>query len=265
MPTPATPAGDSPATAAGRTVALVTGAAQGLGHATALRLAAEGYVVAVNDISDDGRLTALAERIGGMAVPADIADPAAPPAMAGVIAERLGPVRLLVANAAAMAMSPFLTARPDVWWRQIDVNLSGHFRLIQAVVPRMRAAGGGRIVIIASEWGVTGHANATAYAASKAGLIALTKGLGRELGPDGILANAIAPAYIDTPQLQVDADDAGISLDEMRQQYRDLIPAGQLATPEDIAGAVAFLASPGAGAMVGQVIQPSGGVTRTRA
>jgi NAD(P)-dependent dehydrogenase (short-subunit alcohol dehydrogenase family) len=263
---PATPAGEPPVTVATeRTVALVTGAAQGLGHATALRLAADGYAVAVNDIADDGRLTALAERIGGMAVPADIADPAAPPALTGAVAERLGPVRVLVANAAAMDMSPFTEAKPGPWWRQIDVNLSGHFRLIQAVVPGMRAAGGGRIVVIASEWGVTGHANATAYAASKAGLIALTKGLGRELGPDGILTNAIAPAYIDTPQLQVDADDAGITLDEMRQRYRDLIPVGHLATPENIAGAVAFLAGPGAGAMVGQVIQPSGGVTRTRA
>src|SRR5215467_12267792 len=98
---------DVGAAGGGRTVALVTGAAQGLGHATALRLAAEGYAVAVNDISDDGRLDALASQIGGMAVPGDIADPAAPPAMAGAIAERLGPVRVLVANAAAMDMAPF--------------------------------------------------------------------------------------------------------------------------------------------------------------
>ena len=123
----------------------------------------------------------------------------------------------------------------------------------------------GRIVIITSGWGVIGHPNATAYAASKAGLIALTKGLGRELAPGGILANAIAPAYIDTGQLQVDARDAGLSLDEMRQSYRELIPIGQLASPQDIAGAVAFLAGPGAAAVVGQVLQPNGGVTRTRA
>ena len=88
----------------------------------------------------------------------------------------------------------------------------------------MRAQGHGRIVIIASGWGVIGHPNATAYAASKAGLIALAKGLGRELGPQGILTNAIAPSFIDTEQLQVDADDAGITLDEMRQRYRELIP-----------------------------------------
>ncbi len=93
---------------------------------------------------------------------------------------------------------------------------------------------------------MVGHPNATAYAASKSGLIALTKGLGRELGPDGILANAIAPAFIDTEQLLVDAADAGISLEEMRQRYRDLVPVGQLATTEDIAAAISFLAGPGA-------------------
>jgi NAD(P)-dependent dehydrogenase (short-subunit alcohol dehydrogenase family) len=246
-------------------VALVTGAAQGLGHATAVRLAADGFTVAVNDITDDGRLTELAGRTGGIAVPADIADPVAGPAMVAEVARRAGPVAVLVANAAAMAMGPFTGADPGGWWRQIDVNLSGHFRLIQAVIPEMRAAGSGRIVIISSGWGVIGHPNATAYAASKAGLIALAKGLARELGPDGILTNAIAPSFIDTEQLQVDADDAGITLDEMRQQYAALIPVGRLASAADIAGAVSFLAGPGSTAVLGQVLQPSGGVTRTRA
>ncbi len=246
-------------------VALVTGAAQGVGRATALRLAADGHRVAVNDITDDGRLTKLAAEIGGVPVPGDIAEAGAAAAMAAAVAGALGPVQVLVANAAAMSMSPFLDADPAQWWRQVDVNLSGHFRLIQAVVPGMRALGHGRIIVIASGWGVIGHPGATGYAASKAGLIALTKGLGRELGPDGILANAIAPAYIDTEQLQVDADDAGISLEEMRQRYRELVPVGRLATTQDIAAAVSFLAGPGATAFAGQVLQPTGGVTRTRA
>ena len=96
-----------------RGVALVTGAAQGLGHATALRLAADGFAVAVNDVTDDGRLAELAGRTGGIAVPADISDPAAGPAMAETVARQLGPVQVLVANAAAMAMSPFLEAKPE--------------------------------------------------------------------------------------------------------------------------------------------------------
>jgi NAD(P)-dependent dehydrogenase (short-subunit alcohol dehydrogenase family) len=246
-------------------VALVTGAAQGLGHAIALRLAADGFRLAVNDIADDGRLAALAQRIGGIAVPADISHPGSVPSIVQAVGVQLGPVQVLVANAAAMAMSPFLDQKPGDWWRQIDVNLTGHFRLIQAVVPGMRALGHGRIIIIASGWGVIGHPNATAYAASKAGLIALAKGLGRELGPQGILTNAVAPSYIDTDQLRVDADDLGISLDDMREQYRELIPIHQLASPEQIAATVAFLAGPGSTALVGQVLQPSGGVTRTRA
>lgn len=248
-----------------RPVALVTGAAQGLGHVTARRLAADGFAVAVNDVLLDDRLTGLAEDIDGHPLAADISDPEAPAAMVAEVQDALGPVDVLVANAAAMRMGPFVDEDPDRWWRQIEVNLSGHFRLVQAVVPAMRRRGHGRIVIIASGWGVIGHPNATGYAASKAGLVALTKGLGRELGPDGILANAVAPAYIDTPQLQVDADDLGISLAEMKAQYAALIPTGRLQTPEDVAGAVSFLAGPAAGGMVGQILQPTGGVTRTRA
>jgi NAD(P)-dependent dehydrogenase (short-subunit alcohol dehydrogenase family) len=249
----------------GRKVALVTGAAQGLGRATALRLALDGYAVAVNDLVDDGRLTALAQRIGGLSVPADIAGADSAADIVRAVSQQLGDVDVFVANAAAMAMGPFLEQSRDLWWRQIEVNLSGHFRLVQAVLPAMKRMGSGRIVVIASGWGVVGHPNATAYASSKAALVALTKGLGRELAPFGILANAIAPSYIDTEQLQVDADDASISLEEMRQRYRDLVPIGRLATVEDVAGAVSFLASEGAGAFVGQVLQPGGGVTRTRA
>ncbi len=246
-------------------VALVTGAAQGIGRATALRLAADGFTVAVNDITDDGRLSELAARVGGPAVPGDIAAPAAAGELVAEVVRAAGPPAVLVANAAAMAMSPFLDQKPADWWRQVEVNLSGHFRLVQAVLPGMRALGGGRIVVIASEWGVIGQANATAYAASKAGLIALTKGLARELGPQGVAANAVAPSYVDTEQLRVDAEDAGIGLEELRSRYRERMPVGRLATPEDIAATVSFLASPGAGAFTGQVLQPNGGTTRARA
>ncbi|HEX4660223.1 MAG TPA: SDR family oxidoreductase [Streptosporangiaceae bacterium] len=246
-------------------VALVTGAAGGIGAAAARRLAADGHRVAVNDIAQEERLRDLAREVGAIAVPGDIAVPEATAAMAAEVAATLGPVQVLVANAADMAMSPFLDADPARWWRQVEVNLSGHFRLIQAVIPGMRARKEGRIIVIASGWGVIGHPNATAYAASKSGLIALTKGLGRELGPDGIMANAIAPAFVDTEQLLVDAADAGISLEEMRQRYRGLVPTGQLATTDDIAAAISFLAGPASTGFVGQVLQPTGGVTRTRA
>ena len=246
-------------------VALVTGAGQGLGKATAERLARDGFAVAVNDVVASQRLTDLAAALGGLAVPGDIADAEATRELVNRTEQQLGPVEVLVANAAFMSMSPFLEGDSGTWWRQIEVNLSGHFRLIQEVVPGMRRIGHGRIVLIASGWGVHGQKNATAYAASKAGLIALAKGLGRELGPQGILTNAIAPEFIDTEQLQVDADDAGVSLAEIKRIYGEQIPIGRVATVDEIAGAVSFLAAPESGGVIGQILQPNGGVTRTRA
>jgi 2-hydroxycyclohexanecarboxyl-CoA dehydrogenase len=246
-------------------IALVTGAAQGIGRACALRLAADGHTVAVNDVADDGRLSELADLIGGITAPADITDPAAVGAVLARVERLAGPVGILVANAATMSMGRFLDQAPEDWWHQVEVNLSGHFRLVQAVLPGMRALGHGRIVLIASEWGVIGQRNASGYAASKAGLIALAKGLARELGPQGILTNCVAPSYVDTDQLRVDAADAGVTLEEMRARYRRLMPVGRLAEPAEIAAAVAFLSSPGAGAIIGQILQPNGGSTRARA
>jgi NAD(P)-dependent dehydrogenase (short-subunit alcohol dehydrogenase family) len=249
----------------GSPVALVTGAAQGLGHAIATRLAQDGHRTVVTDRTASAALTALSGQIGGIAIPADVADPDQVAALVSEASARVGDIDVLVANHAAMAMAPFLDMAPSDWWHQIEVNLSGTFRLVQAVLPGMRASGGGRIIIISSEAGVVGMRNATAYSASKGGLIALTKSLGRELAPEGIVTNAIAPSYVDTPQLQVDAADAGVSIAEIRERAAAQIPLGRIATPEEIAAVAAFLASPGAGSLVGQVLQPNGGTTRTRA
>lgn len=248
-----------------RPVALVTGAAQGLGRAVVHRLAREGYTVLANDLVADERLASLAEETGAEVAAADVADVERVRELVERASARHGHVDVLVANHAYMAMAPFLEQSPQDWWRHLEVNLSGTFRLVQGVVPGMRAAGGGRIVIVASEAGVIGMRNATGYSASKGGLIALAKSLGRELARDGIITNAVAPSFMDTPQLQVDADDAGISLTEMQRRYAEAIPVGRLARPEEIAAVVAFLAGPGSGSFVGQVLQPNGGTTRTRA
>jgi 2-hydroxycyclohexanecarboxyl-CoA dehydrogenase len=235
-------------------VALVTGAAGGLGQVAARRLAADGHRVAVNDIADDGRLRELAGEIGGIAVPGDIADPHATAAMVARTAAMLGPVQVLVANAAAMAMSPFPGADPAQWWRQVEVNLSGHFRLIQAVVPGMRAAGHGRIIVIASGWGVIGHPNATAYAASKAGLIALTKSTAREYASRNITANAVAPGYVPTELTSTVSQ-------EFKDYYMQITPLKRYGTPEDVAAAIAFLCSPEAGYITGQTLAVDGGIS----
>lgn len=243
------------------TVALVTGAGQGMGAAIAARLAADGAVVAVNDlVADNAR--AVAERIGGRAYPFDVADPDAAAAAVAAIEADLGPVDVLVANHAYMTMAPFEATSAEEWSRTIGVNLLGTATLLELTAPGMAARGFGRIVVIASEWGVTGWPNATPYTASKGGLISLVKSAARALGPRGVAVNAIAPGITDTPQLQVDADDAGITLPEMIERYAADIPLGRVGRPEDIAATVAFLCSKEAIALVGQVLQPNGGTTR---
>lgn len=248
----------------GGLLALVTGAGQGMGVAHARRLAADGATVALNDLAPSDQLTALADELGGVTAVGDVSDPDTVARLVADLHGRVGPVDILVANHAYMSMAPLTEDDEADWWRVVDTNLGGTFHLVQAVLPGMRARGAGRIIIIASEWGVTGWPDATAYAASKAGLIALTKTLGRELAPEGIVVNAIAPGVIDTPQLLVDADSAGVGLSDMHATYADGIPLGRIGAPEEVAAAVSLLADPRLGSMVGQVVQVNGGTTRGR-
>lgn len=244
------------------TVALVTGAAQGIGRATALRLAADGATVVANDREPSPELDEVAKVCGGVAAVADVSDHEAVQEMVARVEAGVGPVGLLVANAAYMSMGRFLEQDEADWWRHIDTNLSGTFYLVRSVLPGMRRLSGGRIVIISSEWGVIGWPNATAYAASKAGLISLGKTLGRELAPENIITNVVAPGVIDTPQLENDARDAGVSAEEIKARYAAETPLGRIGRPEEVAATVAFLAREGSAALVGQIVQPNGGTTR---
>jgi 2-hydroxycyclohexanecarboxyl-CoA dehydrogenase len=244
------------------TVALVTGAAQGIGRATALRLAADGATVVANDREPSPELDEVAKACGGVAAVADVSDHEAVQEMVARVEAGVGPVGLLVANAAYMSMGRFLEQDEADWWRHIDTNLSGTFYLVRSVLPGMRRLSGGRIVIISSEWGVIGWPNATAYAASKAGLISLGKTLGRELASENIITNVVAPGVIDTPQLENDARDAGVSAEEMKARYAAETPLGRIGRPEEVAATVAFLAREESAALVGQIVQPNGGTTR---
>jgi NAD(P)-dependent dehydrogenase (short-subunit alcohol dehydrogenase family) len=242
--------------------ALVTGAGRGIGRAIAQRLAEDGWRVAVNDIDEAAAIATAAEIDGALALPFDVADHAA--AAAGVArAEReLGPLGTLVANHAFMAMAPFETTTEADWRRHLDVNLLGTAALVELVGPAMATRESGRIVLIASEWGQTGWPEATAYAATKGGLISLTKSAARALGRRGVAVNAVAPGVTDTPQLEVDAAAAGVSREEIAARYAEAIPLGRLTRPEEIAETVAFLCGPHAHALVGQVLAPNGGSTR---
>lgn len=246
-------------------VALVTGAAQGMGAAHARRLAAAGATVAVNDIRNGDALHALAQEIGGLTAPGDVSDPAACKQIADDVAGATGRLDILVANHAYMTMAPLLEHDERDWWRVVDTNLGGTFHLVQAVLPHMRRLGAGRIVVIASEWGVIGWPEATAYAAAKSGLISLVKSLGRELAPEHIIVNAVAPGVTDTPQLQVDADAAGVDLATVQAEYAEAIPMGRIGLPDEIAATVELLSDFELEAVVGQVVSSNGGSTRARA
>jgi NAD(P)-dependent dehydrogenase (short-subunit alcohol dehydrogenase family) len=229
---------------AGR-VALVTGANGGLGRAIVGRLEREGWTVAAST------------RVDG-AFAADVSHSGECDELVDTVLARLGRLDVLVNNAAYMALAPVNRHSVDDWWRVIDVNLSGAFFLARAAAPALREAQG-HIINIASRMGMAGGRDGTAYAASKAGLIGLTKALALELAPD-VRVNALAPGPIDTSQLLVDANHSGRSLEDERSAAAKRSPLQLLATPDEIAGSVAFLVSPDARQYTGQVLCPNGGL-----
>jgi NAD(P)-dependent dehydrogenase (short-subunit alcohol dehydrogenase family) len=242
-------------------VAFVTGAGQGIGRATAMRLAQEGAVVCVNDVNPD-TAAAVADVVGGISAPCDVSDLSALRAQLDRCERERGPIDLLVANHAFMVMAPFVEHGEAEFARTLEVNLLGTAWLLSLCAPAMANRGYGRIVAIASEWGLIGWPNATAYAATKGGIVALVKSVARAYARAGVAVNAVAPGVTDTPQLDVDAADAGLTHEEMVEVYGRDVPLGRIGRPEDIAATVAFLLSAPAGAFVGHVLGPNGGSTR---
>jgi NAD(P)-dependent dehydrogenase (short-subunit alcohol dehydrogenase family) len=168
----------------------------------------------------------------------------------------------LVANAARMTMGPFLEQSPSQWWEQIHVNLTGHIKCIHAVLPGMRRLGGGIIIIIGSIFGIEGCKNASGYGASKSGLSALGESLAEELRSENIHVGIINPGVIDTPQLQVDADEFNLSLKEVKAKYSRDIPMARIGYPEEVAATVTFLAAEGGPIFSGRILQINGGLNR---
>lgn len=242
---------------------IVTGGASGIGRAVARRLASQGAHVAIFDRDGAGARAAADEivREGGSAdaVQVDVSDFEGVARTVEAFAGRRGAPSFLVHAAGWDSPGPFLASAPSHWKPVIDVNLYGALNILHAVCARMKAAGGGRVVCIASDAARTGASDVAVYSACKAGVIALTKSLARELAP-GVLINAVSPGPTDTPMLAAMRESTPRGEKWLEAVARS-IPLKRLGQPEDIAGMVAFLVGDDAGYITGQTFSVSGGLT----
>jgi 3-oxoacyl-[acyl-carrier protein] reductase len=239
-------------------ICIVTGGAQGIGLATALKVAREGAVVAVCDMRREGADAAVAAcraegaRAEGFLV--DVTDRAQVDAMVSAVKAQFGRIDVLVNNAGITKDARLQKMTLAQFDAVIDVNLRGVFHCTQAVADTMVAQGSGVILNASSVVGIYGNFGQTNYAASKFGVIGFTKTWSRELGPKGVRVNAVAPGFIETPILSTIPD-------KVLQQMRDDVPLRRLGQPEEIANVYAFLASDEASYVNGAVIEVAGGLT----
>jgi 2-hydroxycyclohexanecarboxyl-CoA dehydrogenase len=238
--------------------ALVTGGTGGIGSATCARLAAEGARVAVADLDlDEAR--ALAGDLDGYGVVLDVTSVDSVAKAVGEIESELGPISILVNNAGLAEDNFFLKTDEGMWDRTLAVNLRGVFAVTHSVLPGMHERGGGSIVNIASEAGRVGSQLSTIYSATKAGVIGFTKALAKESARYGVRVNAIAPGPIETPMLHA-AEEHGEIGHRFVQGMVMATAMKRPGHPEEVAAAIAFLASPDASFITGETIGVSGGL-----
>ncbi|TDU26900.1 2-hydroxycyclohexanecarboxyl-CoA dehydrogenase [Panacagrimonas perspica] len=245
-------------------VALVTGAASGIGLAIAKRLAEEGMVVGVLDINAEAAAKAVAEiKAAGGKAEAGICDITHYDAVKAAVAEiesKIGPTWALVNNAGWDKPIPFLKTTPDFWQKVVSINYMGPLHMTHAVVQGMVQRGGGRVIFIASDAGRVGSSGEVVYSGTKGATIAFSKALAREVSRKNVTLNCLCPGPTNTPAM-----DAFVGTGEEGQKIRDAmvrgVPLGRIGEPTDYPGLVAFLASDDASFMTGQVISVSGGLT----
>lgn len=241
-------------------VALVTGGARGIGAAIANQLAAGGATVVVADLDGDAAATTAKGLAGSgtaLGVAIDIASPASVAAALDTVRSEVGPPHILVNNAGVDVIKPFVDSTEDEWDRIIAVNLKGTITCCRAVLDDMIEAKSGRIISIASDAGRVGSSGEAVYSATKGGVIAFTKTLAREVARHGITVNCVCPGPTETALLGQVAAYSQKLYDGLSRA----IPLGRTAQPDDIAPAVAFLASDEAGYITGQTLSVSGGLT----
>jgi 3-oxoacyl-[acyl-carrier protein] reductase len=243
-------------------VAIVTGAARGIGAGTAVRLAAEGRAVAVLDL-DEAACAQTVEKItaqGGraVAVGCDVSDSEQAKAAVGRVADELGPPTVLVNNAGVLRDNLLFKMSDDDWDTVLNVHLRGAFVMSRAAQKHMVDAGFGRIVNLSSS-SALGNRGQVNYSAAKAGMQGFTKTLAKELGKFGITANAVAPGFIATDMTAATAERVGMGFEDFQAAAASQIPVQRVGQPEDIANAVAFFTGEAAGFVSGQVLYVAGG------
>ncbi len=243
---------------------LITGGTQGIGASMAEAFAAESARIVINGRILNEKVERVLQKTGAKASMGSLDNAKTATEVVENAIEIMEGIDVLICNAAGMSMAPFLESDRKEWWSQIKINLSGHIACIKAAIPKMKENGGGTILLISSFFGTIGWNNATGYGSSKSGLVALGQYLAKEYKDDDIMACTIIPGVIDTPQLNVDANDLGISLDEVRQMYADDIAMGRIAKPSEIAEAALYMASDaGRKAFNGRHLIVSGGEYRS--
>lgn len=241
---------------------LLTGGASGIGKATAERFAAEGACVAIGDVDMAGA-TAVAGQLGGFAFGYDARDPAAAAELVADAAGALGGIDILLNVAGIMTWGRFEETTPTAWQRTLDINLSGPFYLIQAAIPHLKESAG-NIVSVASAGGMHPVYGTTAYGVSKAGVIAVTQAASLEFARFGVRVNAVAPGGVATPMHEKTLAAGGFDpaiLEEAVVRNMPKLANMQACTPEEIAGAIAYLASDEARFVTGTVLVIDGGQT----
>ncbi len=240
--------------------ALVTGGASGIGAATARRLAAEGARVAVCDVNEDGAREVAGE-LDGLGLPMDVTDVESVNAAVEAASGQLGPVDVLVNNAGTDLFSFFVKTDPGLWDFVLGVNLRGVLAVTHAVLPGMQERRTGAIVNVSSEAGRVGSQGSAVYSAAKAGVIGFTKAIAREAARYRVRCNAVAPGPIETPLLNAAPKVLGEIGERLKQGMVDQTQLGRSGEPEEVAAAIAFLASEDASYITGQTLNVSGGLS----